>query len=109
MIEPIGLSTSWNGPGASADHVLDEARNLGFRRIEAYSHFSPDGLRALAERAEVREMHIGSLHGPCPAPSPMIGDWLASTNTAHRARTVDAHNRSMHAAVQLGAPAIVIL
>jgi sugar phosphate isomerase/epimerase len=108
MIEPIGLSTSWNGPGASPDRVLDEARGLGFRRIEAYSHFTPEGLENLAAQAKARGMHIGSLHGPCPAPSPMIGDWLASTNPSDRARSVDAHKRSIDAAVEVGAKAVVI-
>src|SRR5204862_1401861 len=90
VTQPIGLSTSWNGPGASPDHLLDEARSLGFRRIEAYSHFTADGLQVLAERASARDVAIGSLHGPCPAPSPWIGDWLASTSTSERTRSVDA-------------------
>ncbi len=108
MIEPIGLSTSWNGPGASADRVLDEARNLGFRRVEAYAHYSDEGLRTLAERAAARDMHIGSLHGPCPQPMPSIGDWLASTNASERQRSVDAHKRTIDAAVAVGARAVVI-
>ena len=108
MTEPIGLSTAWNGPGLSPDRVLDEARALGFRRIEAYAHYTPDGLTALAQRAREREMHIGSLHGPCPAPSPMIGDWLASTNPNERQRSVDAHKGTIDAAVAFGAKAIVI-
>ncbi len=107
-MEPIGLSTSWNGPGASPDHLLDEARNLGFRRIEAYSHFSPDGLPALAERAASRGMEIGSLHAPCPAPSPGLGDWLASTFGSERIRSVDAHKRTIDAAAAVGARALVL-
>jgi sugar phosphate isomerase/epimerase len=108
MTEPIGLSTSWNGPGSSAERLVDEARELGFRRLEAYAHFTPDGLKALAERAQAHAMHIGSLHGPCPAPSPMIGDWLASTSESERTRSVAAHKRTIDAAVEYGARAIVI-
>ncbi len=108
VIQPIGLSTSWNGPGASADRVLDEARSLGFQRVEAYAHFSDAGLRSLAERAAARDMHIGSLHGPCPQPMPGIGDWLASTNPSERQRAVDAHKRTIDAAVDVGAKAVVI-
>src|SRR5205823_14571556 len=78
------------------------------RRIEAYSHFAADGLHALAERASARDVQIGSLHGPCPAPTPWIGDWLASTSTSERTRSVDAHKRSIDAAVAVGAHAVVI-
>jgi sugar phosphate isomerase/epimerase len=108
VTEPIGLSTSWNGPGANPDHLLDQARSLGFRRIEAYAHFSPDGLASLAQRAAERGMEVGSLHGPCPAPVPGIGDWLASTSESERSRAVDAHKRTIDAAVSVGARAIVV-
>ena len=33
VTQPIGLSTSWNGPGASPAHLLDQHRGLGFRRL----------------------------------------------------------------------------
>lgn len=105
VVEPIGLSTSWNGPGHSPDQLIDEARGLGFRRLEAYAHFTSDALQALAQRAAIE---IASLHAPCPVPSPGLGDWLASTSDAERARAVDAHKRTIDAAVALGARAIVI-
>ncbi|MCA1648069.1 MAG: sugar phosphate isomerase/epimerase [Chloroflexi bacterium] len=108
MTEPIGLSTSWNGPGSNPAQLLEQGRGLGFRRIEAYAHFTLDALRALAAAAAERGMHIGSLHGPCPvAPSP-TGDWLASTNPSESSRAVDAHRRSIDAAVEVGARAIVV-
>jgi sugar phosphate isomerase/epimerase len=112
--EPIGLSTSWNGPGASPQHLLDQHRGLGFRRLEAYAHFLPDELRTLAAAARERDMHIGSLHGPCPVPTNASGqrqpwgDWLASTNPAERQLAVDAHKRTIDAAVEVGARAIVV-
>ena len=53
-------------------------------------------------------MEIGSLHGPCPAPVPGIGDWLASTSESERSRSVDAHKRSVDAAVAVGAGAVVV-
>jgi sugar phosphate isomerase/epimerase len=114
VIEPIGLSTSWNGPGLSPQRLLEEHRGLGFRRLEAYAHFTPDGLRALADEAARREVQIASLHGPCPVPSgangfPMpLGDWLASTNPTERQRSVDAHKGTIDAAAGLGARAIVV-
>jgi sugar phosphate isomerase/epimerase len=114
VIEPIGLSTSWNGPGLSPQRLLEEHRGLGFRRLEAYAHFTQDGLRALADEAARRDVQIASLHGPCPVPSgangfPMpLGDWLASTNATDRQRAVDAHKRTIDAAVQLGARAVVV-
>lgn len=108
MTEPIGLSTSWNGPGANPEHLLEQHRSLGFRRLEAYAHFTLDGLRALAAAAARHDMHIGSLHGPCPvAPSP-TGDWLASTNASESSRAVDAHLRTIDAAAEVGAKAIVV-
>jgi sugar phosphate isomerase/epimerase len=107
VIEPIGLSTSWNGPGVSPERLLEEDRELGFRRIEAYAHFTPDGLRALALEAARREVEIGSLHGPCPVPAP-LGDWLASTNPSERTRSVDAYKGTLDAAAELGARAIVV-
>ena len=114
MIEPIGLSTSWNGPGASPERLLDQHRGLGFRRLEAYAHFTADGLRGLATEAARRDMQIASLHGPCPVPnspdgfpSP-TGDWLASTNSVERNRAVDAHKATIDAAVEVGARAIVV-
>lgn len=114
MTEPIGLSTSWNGPGTSPERVLDQHRDLGFRRVEAYAHFTLDALRNLAAAATVRDMHIGSLHAPCPVPTGSngypapIGDWLASTNPAERIRSVDAHKATIDAAVEVGAKAIVV-
>jgi sugar phosphate isomerase/epimerase len=101
------LSTSWNGPGYNPERLLDEHRGLGFRRLEAYQHFSPDGLRALAEEARRREVEVGSLHAPCPVASP-VGDGLASTNVDERQRSVDAHKRTIDAAAEYGARAIVI-
>ena len=107
MIEPIGLSTSWNGPGLSPDRVLEGHRSLGFRRLEAYQHFTPDGLRGLAEAARDWDVEIASLHGPCPVSSP-LGDWLASTNPSERTRSVDAHKGTIDAAVDVGAKAVVV-
>jgi sugar phosphate isomerase/epimerase len=114
VTEPIGLSTSWNGPGASPERLLDQHRDLGFRRLEAYAHFTMDGLRALADMARQCDMHIGSLHGPCPVPTgptgypAPLGDWLASTNPSERSRSVDAHKATIDAALEVGAKAIVI-
>jgi sugar phosphate isomerase/epimerase len=107
VTEPIGLSTSWNGPGSSAERLLDEHRSLGFRRLEAYQHFNPDGLRALADEARRRDVEIGSLHAPCPVAAP-VGDGLASTHPDERQRSVDAHKRTIDAAVAYGARAIVV-
>jgi sugar phosphate isomerase/epimerase len=114
VIEPIGLSTSWNGPGFNPQRLLDEHRGLGFRRLEAYAHFTPDGLRALAQEAARREVEIASLHGPCPVPTASsglptpVGDWLASTNPVERQRSVDAHKGTIDAAVEVGARAVVV-
>jgi sugar phosphate isomerase/epimerase len=114
VTEPIGLSTSWNGPGASPDVLLDQHRALGFRRLEAYAHFTSDGLAALAARARERDVEIASLHAPCPVPSgpngyaAPIGDTLASTDPADRRRAVDAHRGTIDAAVAVGAKAIVV-
>lgn len=107
MIEPIGLSTSWNGPGYNPARLLDEHRSLGFRRLEAYQHFNPDGLRGLAEEARRRDVEIGSLHAPCPVAVP-VGDGLASTRADERQRSVDAHKRTIDAAAEYGARAIVV-
>jgi sugar phosphate isomerase/epimerase len=108
VTEPIGLSTSWNGPGANADRLLEQHRAFGFRRLEAYAHFSPDGLRALTAAAAERGMHIGSLHGPCPVPPGPLGDWLASTNASERTRAVDALRGTIDAAAEVGARAVVV-
>jgi sugar phosphate isomerase/epimerase len=106
VTEPIGLSTSWNGPGSNPEHLLAQDRSLGFRRVEAYAHFTLGALRALAAAAERRDMHIGSLHGPCPVAQ--TGDWLASTNASESSRAVDAHRRTIDAAAEVGAKAIVV-
>jgi sugar phosphate isomerase/epimerase len=108
VTEPIGLSTSWNGPGGNPAQLLEQDRGLGFRRIEAYAHFTLDALRALAAAAAERAMHIGSLHGPCPVAQPPTGDWLASTNPSESSRAVDAHRRTIDAAAEVGAKAIVV-
>jgi sugar phosphate isomerase/epimerase len=114
VTEPIGLSTSWNGPGASPELLLEQHRSLGFRRLEAYAHFSSDALHALASAAARYDMQIASLHGPCPVPVgangfPIgIGDWLASTNPAESTRAVDAYKGTIDAAVEVGAKAIVV-
>ena len=107
MIEPIGLSTSWNGPGVSPQRLLEEHRSLGFRRLEAYQHFTPDSLRSLATEAREWDVEIASLHAPCPVSS-ALGDWLASTNAIDRTRSVDVHKATIDAAVEVGAKAIVI-
>ena len=107
VTEPIGLSTSWNGPGASPAHLLDQHRSLGFRRLEAYAHFTPEGLDALAQEAARRDMQIASLHAPCGVAA-NVGDWLASTNSGERLRSVDAHKATIDAAVEIGAMAIVV-
>jgi sugar phosphate isomerase/epimerase len=114
VIEPIGLSTSWNGPGHNAEALLDQHRGLGFRRLEAYMHFSADELAALASAASARDMHIASLHAPCPLGTDGWGgrerwtDSLSSTNAADRGRAVEAIRRSIDAAAEIGAQAIVV-
>lgn len=108
MTEPIGLSTSWNGPGSSPERLLEEDRGLGFRRVEAYQHYTADGLRNLKREASRRDVEIASLHGPCPVATPPTGDWLASTNPAERQRSVDAHKATIDAALEVGARAIVV-
>ena len=109
MTEPIGLSTAWNGPGFSPERLIEEHRGLGFRRLEAYAHYTPDSLAALAREAQRQDVEIASLHGPCPVPtSGGLGDWLASTNAFERQRSVDAHKATIDAAVTYGAKAIVI-
>jgi len=112
--EPIGLSTSWNGPGSSAQTVLDQHRGLGFRRLEAYMHFSADELTALANEARARDMHIASLHGPCPLRTNERGererwtDSLSSTIESDRRIAIDAIKRSVDGAVEVGARAVVV-
>jgi sugar phosphate isomerase/epimerase len=114
VTEPIGLSTSWNGPGSNPNRLLEQDRSLGFRRVEAYAHFTHDGLLGLASAAAEFDMHIGSLHGPCPVPAgpngypAPLGDWLASTNPSERTRSVDALRGTIDAAVEVGARAIVV-
>ena len=114
MNEAIGLSTSWNGPGANPSRLIEEARSLGFRRLEAYAHFSPEALRALKDGAARQDVEIASMHSPCPVPPgtggfPLqLGDWLASTNASERTRAVDAHRGTIDAAVEIGAKALVI-
>jgi sugar phosphate isomerase/epimerase len=114
VTEPIGLSTSWNGPGAGPHILLEQHRDLGFRRLEAYAHFTPDELFRLAEAARGADMQIASLHGPCPVPTTergervRYGDWLASTDPRERGLAVDAHRRSIDAAAEIGARAVVV-
>ena len=114
MTEPIGLSTSWNGPGAAASLLLAQHRELGFRRLEAYAHFTPDELLLLAHAAREQGVEIASLHAPCPVPTTdrgeraRWGDWLASTEPRERLAAVDAHKRSIDAAAEVGARAVVV-
>jgi sugar phosphate isomerase/epimerase len=114
VTEPIGLSTSWNGPGAGPAILLDQHRELGFRRLEAYAHFTRDQLFDLAEAARARDMQIASLHAPCPVPTTELGqrvrfgDWLASTEPRERSLAVDAHRRAVDAAAEIGARAVVV-
>ncbi|HET6315686.1 MAG TPA: TIM barrel protein [Chloroflexota bacterium] len=114
MIEPIALSTSWNGPGADLAALLDQHRALGFRRLEAYAHFTPRELRELASVAKQKDMEIGSLHSPCPVPMTPSGerklwtDGLASVAEAERTSAVDAIKATIDAAAEVGARAIVV-
>jgi sugar phosphate isomerase/epimerase len=114
VTEPIGLSTSWNGPGAGPASLLDQHQALGFRRLEAYAHFTHDQLLRLAEAASARDMQIASLHGPCPVPTndqgqrARFGDWLASTQPTERSAAVDAHRHTIDAAAEVGARAVVV-
>jgi sugar phosphate isomerase/epimerase len=114
VIEPIALSTSWNGPGTDLTALLDQHRALGFRRLEAYAHFTPKELHKLASLARQKDMQIGSLHSPCPVPLTPNGerrlwtDGLASVNEAERTSAVDAIKASIGAAAEVGARAIVV-
>ena len=112
---PFGLSTAWNGTRhTSMAALLEENLELGFRRLEAYCHWTPDQLAELGREAGSRDMEITSLHGPCPVPTEpngtrgRWGDWLASTNEADRLYAVDTMRRTVDAAAELGARAIVI-
>jgi sugar phosphate isomerase/epimerase len=113
--EPLGLSTSWNGSRhEQVAGILDEHRRLGFRRLEAYCHFTPAQLAELAQRARDRDMEVASLHGPCPIPVDERGgrapwdDWLASTDDRERTYAVDALKRTIDTAARIGAQAVVV-
>ena len=114
--QPLALSTSWNGAQATSPAtLLDAVASLGFRRIEAYAHFTPPALAALAAEARARGMEIGSLHGPCPIPVDDVsgaptrwGDPLASTDQAERRRAVGIMKRTVDAAAEVGARAVVV-
>lgn len=112
--QPIGLSTAWNGPGDDPNSLLDGHRALGFRRLEAYAHFTAAQLRALAAMAQERGMELASLHAPCPVPTDERlerlpwGDPLASTDEDERAFAVDALRRTIDAAAEVGARAVVV-
>ena len=114
MTQPIGLSTSWNGPGSNIEALLNQHRSFGFRRLEAYMHFSPKELVELSSAARARDMEIGSLHSPCPVPMNAQGersrwtDGLASTDANEREFAVSAIKRSIDAAAEVGAQAIVV-
>ncbi len=113
-VQPVGLSTAWNGPHTSLDALLDEHRALGFTRLEAYAHFTPAQIEDLAARARDRGVEIASLHSPCPVPVNQLGmadrwgDWLASTNATDRTYAVEAVKRTVDTAAAVGARAIVI-
>lgn len=117
MIEPhrFGLSTCWNGSRHSrASDLLAEHARLGFRRLEAYCLHTPAQLAELGEAARADGFEITSLHSPCPVAvderglRARWGDWLASTNPADRTYAVDVVRRSIDAAAELGARAVVI-
>src|SRR3712207_2030198 len=116
QLYPFGLSTSWNGPRHQQDVValLDEHLRLGFRRLEAYCHWTPAQLAELAREARARDMEITSLHGPCPVPTESNGargrwgDWLASTYEADRTYAVDVMKGTIDAAAEVGARGVVV-
>ncbi len=112
---PLGLSTAWNGTRHQRlPELVDEHLALGFRRLEAYCHFTPDQLAELAGAARERGLEITSLHSPCPVPMngsggrAFFGDWLSSTVDAERTAAVDAMRRTIDAAAEVGARGIVI-
>src|SRR5919201_3751796 len=113
--EPLGLSTCWNASRHErVAGILDEHQRLGFRRLEAYCHFTPAQLAELAQGARERGMEIASLHGPCPVPVDERGarapwdDWLASPEDRQRTFAVDALKRTIDAAAGIGARAVVV-
>jgi sugar phosphate isomerase/epimerase len=114
VIEPIALSTSWNGPSTNLSALLDQHRALGFRRLEAYAHFTPTELRELKSLGREKDVEIGSLHSPCPVPMTPSGerarwmDGLASVDERERTFAVDAIKASIDAAAEVGAHAIVV-
>jgi sugar phosphate isomerase/epimerase len=112
---PFGLSTCWHGPGhASLAETFAEARELGFRGVELYAHYTPAQLDRADDRARAQGLEITSLHSPCPVPVDAgggrvaYGDWLASTDEARRGQAVDAVRRTIDVAARLGARAIVV-
>ena len=111
----FGLSTAWNGGRhTSPAALLDEHLALGFRRAELYCHWTPDQLADLAREAWAREIEVTSLHSPCPIPTSASGardrwgDWLASTHEPDRSYAVDCIKRTIDAAAEVGARAVVI-
>jgi sugar phosphate isomerase/epimerase len=77
-------------------------------------HFTLDELRRLATVASERGMHVASLHSPCPVPMNAAGerqrwtDGLASVNADERSFAVQAIKRSIDAAAEVSASAIVV-
>lgn len=111
----ISLSTAWNGGRCgSLPEALREARALGFDAVELYAHWRPADLAALKPVLAELGLRVSSLHGPCPVPvddngerSP-CGDWLAELDEQKRRLAVDAHRRTVDAAAELGARAVVV-
>jgi sugar phosphate isomerase/epimerase len=70
-------------------------------------HFTAAELTALGRTARARDMQIASLHAPCPV-SERWTDGLSSVNEAERTRAVESIKRSIDAAGEVGAQAIVV-
>lgn len=113
-LRPFALSTAWNGRRhALIAAALHEVRALGFRQAELYAHFSATQVREFSRVAAEAGLAISSLHAPCPLPTdpfgtPRWGDALADPDERVRRAAVDAVRRTIDAAVELGARAVVV-
>ncbi len=115
MAEPLAISTSWNRARHQSEvGLLAEVHDMGFRRLEAYGHFTPAELEALLHQAPLRGIQIASFHGPCPvAPDERLraiqgSDPLASLDETRRSIGVEALKGSIDAAKRHGVRAIVV-
>ena len=110
----FALSTNWNSFRCEdGGEIVDEALALGFDSLELSYRLTAEQLDGIRRRVDAGDIRVGSVHAPCPLPSPDASPTpepfsLTALDERERRQACALAVGTLNAAVDFGARVVVV-